>query len=158
MSIDQTENDSRNLTWLLVSEPPRQELDRALACTDLDSLVESLPDGLDTMISRREGALSGGERQRIAIARELLRRPRLLILDEATNALDPGSEQQLLANLKQEYPGMTVLIIAHRPDTIAQADRVIDLAGGRVIADRVSDDIDRAGKPAHAEVDAHLDE
>ena len=53
---------------------------------------------------------------------------------------------------------MTVLIIAHRPDTIAQTDRVIELHRGRIIADHVSDDIDRAGKPAHAEVDAHLDE
>ena len=148
----------RNLTWLLAREPSRQEFDRALACTSLDSMVEALPDGLDTMISRREGALSGGERQRIAIARELLRRPRLLILDEATNALDPDSEQQLLANLKREYPGITVLIIAHRPDTIAQADRVIDLDGGRVIADRVSDDIDGAGTPAHAEVAARMDQ
>ena len=101
---------------------------QALRCAEFEQVVDRLPNGLETIVDRREGRLSGGERQRLAIARELLRRPDLLILDEATNALDVDTECQVLNNLREYYPDLTILIVAHRPTAIALADRVIELS------------------------------
>ncbi len=115
----------RNLTWVLSESPTEEELQRAIACTEMSDVILGLGAGLQTVVGRREGRLSGGERQRLAIARELLRNPRLLVLDEATNALDIDTEIAVLRNLRRLYPGLTVLIVAHRESAIAQADRVV---------------------------------
>ena len=122
-----------NLNWVLSQPAAEIELERALRCAEISDFVSELPDGLDTIVDRREGALSGGERQRLAIARELLRRPQLLILDEATNALDIDNESRVLDNLRRYYPSMTILVIAHRPTAIAKADRVVSMAAGKLI-------------------------
>jgi ATP-binding cassette subfamily C protein len=95
--------------------------------------VARLPKGLDTPIGERGVRLSGGERQRIAIARALLRKPALLILDEATNALDPDTERRLLQALMQNRNGMTILAISHRPAILEHADYIFRLAGGRLV-------------------------
>lgn len=122
----------QNLTWLLADTPAADEMERAMRCADVTDIVAGMPDGLETRVDRREGTLSGGERQRIAIARELLRRPKLLILDEATNALDVDREARVLRNLQRFYPTMTVVFITHRPTTIAVAGRVAHMNHGRV--------------------------
>lgn len=105
----------------------------ALRIAQADTFVRSLPDGLDTMIGERGGTLSGGQRQRIALARAIWRRPRLLVLDDATSAVDPSVEQAILAGLREARAGMTVLVVAYRMATILLADQVVYVEHGRVI-------------------------
>ena len=122
----------QNLTFLLRNLPSPEEMDRAMRCAEITDVVKGMAQGLDTRIDRREGVLSGGERQRIALARELLRSPHLLILDEATNALDIDNEARVLGNLRRDYPSMTIVLITHRPTTIADVDRVVFINHGRL--------------------------
>ncbi|WP_226365341.1 ABC transporter ATP-binding protein [Pseudonocardia sp. ICBG162] len=102
--------------------------------TRLTELVERLPRGLDTPLGARGVTLSGGERQRVAIARALLRRPGLLLLDEATAHLDSGTEEALHELLSGRRTGATVLVVAHRLRTVRDAEAVVVLDGGRVRA------------------------
>ncbi|WP_411132101.1 ABC transporter ATP-binding protein [Streptomyces sp. 030-HV] len=102
--------------------------------TRLDSLVERLPDGLDTLVGHRGTKLSGGERQRVAIARALLRRPRLLLLDEATSQLDAVNEAALRDTVADVARTTTVLVVAHRLSTVTMADRIVVMDAGRVRA------------------------
>ena len=96
-------------------------------------MVRSLPDGLDTVVGARGHRFSGGERQRIAVARTLLRNPRVLILDEATSALDTNTEHELQAALDHLATGRTTLTIAHRLSTIRDADQIVVLDHGRIV-------------------------
>jgi ATP-binding cassette subfamily B protein len=96
------------------------------------AFVKALPDGLDTVLGEQGTQLSGGQRQRIAIARALLRRPTVLILDEATSGLDSETEEQVVHVLRAWLPNATVLIISHRLATIRAADTVYVLTQGRV--------------------------
>ncbi|WP_137235446.1 ABC transporter ATP-binding protein [Streptomyces sp. BPSDS2] len=107
-------------------------LEDAVTRTRLDALVDRLPDGLDTAVGHRGVTLSGGERQRIAIARALLRRPRLLLLDEVTSQLDAVNEQALRDVILEMAERTTVLVIAHRLSTVRHADRIVVLEEGRV--------------------------
>ncbi|WP_437129117.1 ABC transporter ATP-binding protein [Streptomyces globisporus] len=109
-----------------------KELASAVTRTRLDALVERLPEGLDTAVGHRGVTLSGGERQRIAIARALLRRPRLLLLDEVTSQLDAVNEQALRDVILELAERTTVLVIAHRLSTVRHADRIVVLEEGRV--------------------------
>ena len=95
--------------------------------------VERLPGGLETVVGERGVTLSGGQRQRIALARAMLRRPRLLLLDDATSAIDPLVEQRILDGLRAELD-TTTLVVAHRVATIRLADRVLYLDGGELVA------------------------
>ncbi|MFC9031688.1 ABC transporter ATP-binding protein [Streptomyces arboris] len=119
---------------LLFAAPdaPEDRLTEAVARTRLDTLVARLPDGLDTAVGHRGVTLSGGERQRIAIARALLRRPRLLLLDEVTSQLDAVNEQALRDVILELAQQTTVLVIAHRLSTVCHADRIVVLEEGRV--------------------------
>lgn len=105
----------------------------ALRIAQAEGFVRELPDGLDTVIGERGGSLSGGQRQRIALARAVWRRPRLLVLDDATSAVDPSVEQAILAGLREARAGMTVLVVAYRMATITLADQVVYLEHGRVV-------------------------
>jgi ATP-binding cassette, subfamily B, bacterial MsbA len=98
-------------------------------------LVERLPRGLDTVISSRGIGLSGGERQRIALARALLRKPELLVLDEATNAVDSATEGGILAAIEKISENMAVLLITHRLSTITMADRALVISDGSVVCE-----------------------
>lgn len=109
-----------------------------LRTVQADRFVSALPHGLDTELGERGTSLSGGQRQRLSLARALVRAPRLLVLDDATSALDPAVEQRILralAEKSQGEGGPTVLVVAYRKATIALADQVVHLADGR-IADR----------------------
>ncbi len=105
-----------------------------LARTRLDTLVERLPQGLDTLVGHRGSKLSGGERQRVAIARALLRRPRLLLLDEATSQLDAVNELALRDVIAETARETTVLVVAHRLSTVTDAERVVVMDAGTVRA------------------------
>ncbi len=115
-----------NLQWVLPSAT-EEELWQCLKISAADEFVAQLPEGLDTLIGDRGVRLSGGERQRLALARALLTRPQLLILDEATSALDNENEQQIQAALRKLQGTLTIVIIAHRETTIAEADQRINL-------------------------------
>jgi ATP-binding cassette subfamily B protein len=109
------------------------DLWEALRLARADRFVADTPHGLDTVVGERGVSLSGGQRQRIALARALVRRPRLLLLDDTTSALDPATEGAVLGNLRGVLAGTTVLMVASRPSTIALADEVVYLAAGEVV-------------------------
>ncbi len=109
-----------------------EQVRRAARLAGVADFVEALPDGYETVIGEHGFSLSGGQRQRIAIARAVLADPRVLILDDATSSVDPTKEHEIRAALTEVMTGRTTLIIAHRPATIALADRVVLLDGGRV--------------------------
>jgi ATP-binding cassette, subfamily B, bacterial len=120
---------------LLLARPEatEQELWDALERARLDRLIASLPDGLDTVVGERGYRLSGGERQRLTIARLLLARPRMVILDEATAHLDSTSEAAVQAALTEALAGRTALVIAHRLSTVRAADQILVIEDGRVV-------------------------
>ncbi len=106
-----------NLTYGLGVCPDRQIWD-ILATCELDSVVQSWPSGLDSIISSQGSALSGGQRQRIALARALLGGPRVLILDEATSSVDPKMESRIVGYILQRFPKATIVVISHRPSNL----------------------------------------
>jgi ABC-type multidrug transport system fused ATPase/permease subunit len=120
---------------LLLARPEatEDEIWDALTRARLATLIESLPDGLDTVVGERGYRLSGGERQRLTIARLLLARPRVVILDEATAALDSTSEAAVQAALGEALAGRTAVVIAHRLSTIRAADLILVIEDGRVV-------------------------
>ncbi|MFF8584322.1 ABC transporter ATP-binding protein [Streptomyces althioticus] len=110
------------------------EIADVLERTNLTAFAASLPDGLDTEVGDGGILVSGGQRQRIAIARMLLKRPRILLLDEVTSQMDAENERLLNATLKEAAATCTVLVVAHRLSTIQDADQILVLDGGRVTA------------------------
>jgi len=113
----------------------REEVVDAAVAAGADAFIGELPDGYDTVVGERGYTLSGGQRQRIAIARALLVNPPILVLDDATSAIDVTVEQRIHGSLRDRMRGRTTLIVAHRLSTISLADRVVLMEGGRVIAD-----------------------
>jgi ATP-binding cassette subfamily B protein len=109
------------------------DLEAALRAARIWDLVASLPDGLDTVVGERGYRMSGGEKQRLAIARVLLKDPAIVILDEATSHLDSESEVAIQRALDEALRGRTAIVIAHRLSTIVAADRILVVAGGRIV-------------------------
>ena len=120
-----------NLLWPNVNRDDT-ELWEALEASHIADYVKALPERLDTVVGERGTTLSGGERQRICFARALLRRPRLLVLDEATNALDSAHEEKLRETLRQLRGKTTVVSISHRPEVLPLIDKRILVADGEV--------------------------
>jgi len=110
-----------------------EDVQRAAELAGAAEFVANLPDGYDTVLGERGFSLSGGQRQRIAIARAILADPAVLVLDDATSAVDATKEHEIRAALGEVMRGRTTLVIAHRPATIALADRVAVLEGGRIV-------------------------
>ncbi|MSR98624.1 ABC transporter ATP-binding protein [Arthrobacter sp. BL-252-APC-1A] len=119
---------------LLLANPGAsdEEIWDALRRARLEEMIRSLPDGLETMVGERGYRLSGGERQRMTIARLLLAQPRIVVLDEATAALDSTSEAAVQAALTEALEGRTAVVIAHRLSTIRNADRILVIEDGRI--------------------------
>ncbi len=111
----------------------RAEIERAARLAHIHDFIESLPKGYDTMVGERGLKLSGGEKQRVAIARTILKAPRILIFDEATSALDSQSEQAILNALAEVAADHTTLVIAHRLSTVIDADEILVLESGRIV-------------------------
>jgi ATP-binding cassette subfamily B protein len=113
-------------------EAPRDEIIAAAKLAHIHEFIESLPDGYESTVGERGLKLSGGEKQRVAIARTILKKPRILIFDEATSALDSKSEQAILSALREVAANHTTLVIAHRLSTIVDADEILVLDNGQI--------------------------
>jgi ATP-binding cassette subfamily B protein len=116
-------------------DAPVEQIERAARLAGAHDFITEFPDGYGTIIGERGFSLSGGQRQRIAIARAILADPRVLILDDATSSVDPTKEHEIRDALAEVMRGRTTIVIAHRPATIALADRVVLLEQGRIIAE-----------------------
>lgn len=121
-----------NITYGLpnISE---EQVQQAVYMANLQDVIDGLPEGLDTSVGEHGGRLSGGQRQRIAIARALVRDPRIIILDEATSALDNVSERHVQSAIEQLMTGRTTFIVAHRLSTVRNADRIVVMKKGRIV-------------------------
>lgn len=122
-----------------------EELNQALVAANIADLIKSLPEGLATTVGERGHKLSGGERQRLAIARVVLKNPRILILDEATSSLDSVNEAAIQEALSSLMKGRTSLVIAHRLSTIAAADKILVLDAGAIVEVGKHDELLSAG-------------
>jgi ATP-binding cassette subfamily B protein AbcA/BmrA len=121
-----------NITYGLDREVSDEQLTAVARMAYADGFITELPDGFQTEVGERGMKLSGGQRQRIAIARALLRNPRILMLDEATSSLDSTSERVVQEALNNLMKGRTTLVIAHRLSTVVDADQIIFLDKGRI--------------------------
>lgn len=120
---------------------PQADVHRAAHLAGALDFIEQLDTGFDTPLGERGYSLSGGQRQRIAIARAILADPRVLILDDATSAVDPSKEHEIRDAMAEVMDGRTTIVIAHRPATIALADRVVLLDEGRIVAQGPHEDL-----------------
>jgi ATP-binding cassette subfamily B protein len=111
----------------------REEIAEAARLAGLAPDLEGFPHGLDTLVGERGITLSGGQKQRVALARAILRRPRILLLDDCLSAVDTHTEETILANLREVFPGRTVFIVSHRISTVQEADLILVLDAGRVL-------------------------
>ena len=116
---------------LVATDDPR--IEEAVRASGADEFVSSLPEGLETVVGERGIRLSGGQKQRIALARALLKDAPVLILDEATSAVDGATESRIKDALRRVTAGRTVLVVAHRLSTISTADRIVVLEAGQVV-------------------------
>ena len=122
----------RNLAWAYPAAS-EAEMWAALELADAAGVVRRMDHGLDSVVGERGALVSGGERQRIALARAVLRRPRLLLLDEATSAIDVAAERSLMERVSSLAPRPTIVLIAHRPESLAPCRRLLRLEGGRLV-------------------------
>jgi len=115
------------------AEPTRQDIEQAARLARAHEFIAALPQGYDTLIGDRGVRLSGGQQQRLALARALLKDPPILVLDEATAMFDPQGEIEFLESSRDALRGRTVLLITHRPASLAFADRVVRMEAGRIV-------------------------
>jgi ATP-binding cassette subfamily B protein len=116
-----------------VESATEEEIRRAAELAGLAGDIEGFPEGYETMVGERGITLSGGQKQRTAIARAILRNPRILILDDALSSVDTLTEERILEGLADSMRGRTVILISHRVSTVRQADRIVVLEHGRIV-------------------------
>ena len=133
------------------SEFTDEQIWEALRLAAADQFVEDLPQGLNTPVGERGVSLSGGQRQRLALARALVREPKLLVLDDTTSALDPTTEAVVLENLRSRFAETSLLIVASRPSTIALADDVVFVVDGHIAAQGAHGDL-MSAEPAYRDL------
>ena len=122
-----------------------EQVRAAAAAAEADEFVRALADGYDTLVGERGVTLSGGQRQRLALARAILRDPALLVLDEATSAVDNETEAAIQRSLARVTAGRSALMVAHRLSTVRDADRIWVLEAGRVVESGSHDELIGAG-------------
>jgi ATP-binding cassette subfamily B protein len=135
---------AENIAYGLASAT-RQDVIRAAVAAEAHDFITALPAGYDTEVGERGQKLSGGQRQRIALARAIVRDPRILILDEATSAVDNETEAAIQRSLGKLVVGRTSLIIAHRLSTVRHADRIYVIEAGRIVESGTHDALIAAG-------------
>ena len=121
-----------NLEWSGIEATP-EELETACRVSCADSIINSLENGLDTEIERGGANLSGGQKQRLCIARALLKRPKILILDDSTSAVDTATEAKIREGLRTCYSTITKIIIAQRITSVWECDKIIVMDSGRIV-------------------------
>jgi ABC-type multidrug transport system fused ATPase/permease subunit len=124
-----------------VPEATNERVEYAARLAQAHEFIAELPEGYDTVIGERGITLSGGQRQRIAIARALIKNPRILILDDATASVDATTEARIRLGFREAMKGRTTLIVAHRLSTIALADELVVLDGGRIACRGTHDEL-----------------
>jgi ATP-binding cassette subfamily B protein len=117
-----------------VQHATEEQIRRAAGIAGLGPDVAGFPEGFQTMVGERGITLSGGQKQRAAIARAIIRNPRILILDDALSSVDTGTEERILAELSRVMRGRTTILISHRVSTIRHADRIFVLEHGQLVA------------------------
>jgi ATP-binding cassette subfamily B protein len=131
---------AQNISYGL-SDVPREQVVAAAVAAEAHDFIMALPQGYDTEVGERGQKLSGGQRQRIALARAIVRNPRILVLDEATSAVDNETEAAIQRSLSRLVVGRTSLIIAHRLSTVRHADCIHVLDGGRIVESGTHDEL-----------------
>jgi ATP-binding cassette subfamily C protein len=134
-------NDTIRMNLSLGQDITEEKLWQALDIAQLRQTIENLPHKLDTVIGRQGVRLSGGQKQRLAIARMVLSNPKVVILDEATSAMDTETEARLHGELAEFLEGRTTLIIAHRLSAVKQADRVYVFEDGQIIEEGMHEEL-----------------
>jgi ATP-binding cassette subfamily B protein len=122
-----------NITYGVQGEVSDQEVEAAARAASIHAAIQSFPEGYDTMVGEKGVTLSGGQKQRVAIARTLLKDPRILILDDATSSVDTETESEIREALQRLMEGRTTFIVAHRIQSVMNADLVLVLDGGRIV-------------------------
>ena len=125
-----------NLKWPGHISITDEDCWQALKIAEIDNKIRELPGGLDSRAGERGQLFSGGERQRICLARAIVQKPRLLVLDEATNALDPALEARIMSKLLELKRRMTIIVVSHRPDNITGYDQMLVLKDGKLSVNR----------------------
>ncbi|MFP4395654.1 MAG: ABC transporter ATP-binding protein [Anaerolineales bacterium] len=122
-----------NIAYGVDREVSQEEIEAAAEAAAIHEIITTFPEGYDTLVGEKGVTLSGGQRQRVAIARALLKNPRILVLDDATSSVDTETEEQIQAALAQLMPGRTTFVVAHRIQTVMDADLILVLDKGRVV-------------------------
>ncbi|HWJ79882.1 MAG TPA: ABC transporter ATP-binding protein, partial [Niallia sp.] len=113
-----------------LDQSTQEQLEEAIKLASFDQDIEMLPEGLETLVGEKGVALSGGQKQRISIARALIRKPEILILDDSLSAVDAKTEQKIIANIKEERKAKTTIITTHRMTAVQHADQIIVMEDG----------------------------
>jgi ATP-binding cassette subfamily B protein len=121
-----------NVAFSKTSHEP--DMQRAIATAELNDFVASLPQGLETLVSERGTSLSGGQKQRVMLARALALNPKILLLDDFTARVDASTEQAILANVHQNYPGITLISVTQKIASVIDYDQIVLLMEGEVLA------------------------